>query len=165
MKEDDGLRTIKRLDAWIDGDLPGVVPLELLEQRGVCLPDDLQLDDASLHDRLWMVIHAMAGLGMFVESTDHLSDRELYRHLVKVVLPEPSFLEPDDASFGTHVDIIGGFSEEDVRVYLTYYADEGERDSFRENFVGAFPKARTRPYDRDRLLPTQEKRFFGLADA
>ncbi|MEO8036163.1 MAG: hypothetical protein ABI837_17135, partial [Acidobacteriota bacterium] len=95
------------------------------------------------------------------ESTDHLSDRELYRHLVESSLLEPAMLIPEDPSYGMHIDIIGGFSEDDIRIYLTYYADEEERESFRADYTGEFPPALPHPYDRDRLLPTQEERAFG----
>jgi len=55
--------------------------------------------------------------------------------------------------------VIGGFSDEDIRTYLTYYADEDERESFRPGFEGEFPVSLPRPYDRDRFLPTRENQI------
>jgi hypothetical protein len=161
MMRDDGLEYLMALDRWLEGKEEGIIPAELLKQRGIDVPPAAELDDASLHERLWTVIRAMAEIGMFLESTDHLSGRELYDHLESVVLREPTFLVPDDLLFGAHCDIIGGCSEEDIRVYLTYYADEEERQSFRDGFEGEFPPALPRPYDRDRFLPTHEERIHG----
>jgi hypothetical protein len=161
MAQDNLSDYLSKLDAWIDGDEDGDIPLEVLKARGVALPDAKILDDAALHDALWRLIRAMADIGIFVESTDHLSDRELYTHLIEDALLVRSVLVPGDPSYGMHIDIIGGFSEEDIRTYLTYYADEEERESFRADFEGEFPQSLPHPYDRDRLLPTHEERAFG----
>jgi hypothetical protein len=163
----DDLDTMRALDDWLEGDEGGVIPADVLEERGVALPAAETLSDEELHDSLWKLIRAMADIGMFLESTDHLSDRQLYEHLTKECLLARTFLAPDNVTFGQHIDIIGGFSDDDIRIYLTYYANEEQRERFREGFEGDFPKSLPPPYDRDRLLPTQEERAFetGTSDA
>jgi hypothetical protein len=152
--ERDVLEGLERLEAWLEGDEEDeVIPIELLEQRGVTVPPAAELDETALHERLWSVIRAMAGIGMFLANTNHLSDRELYERLESAILREPAFLMPDDPFCGEHYDLAASESEEDLRIYLTYYADEEERQIFRRDFRMALPPALPPPYDRDRLLP------------
>ena len=158
MMSREDLDTMRALDDWLEDDESGVIPADFLEARGVALPPAEELSDDELHDSLWSLIRDMADIGMFLQSTDHLSDRQLYEHLTKESLLVRTFLAPDNIMFGEHIDIIGGFSNDDIRIYLTYYANEEERESFREGFEGDFPKSLPRPNDRDRLLPTQEER-------
>jgi len=167
MMSRDDLDTMRALDDWLEDDESGVIPADVLKERGVALPPAETLSDDELHDSLWNLIRAMADIGMFLQSTDHLSDRQLYEHLTKECLLVRTFLAPDNITFGQHIDIIGGFSNDDIRIYLTYYANEEERESFREGFEGDFPESLPPPYDRDRLLPTQEERAFetGTPDA
>jgi hypothetical protein len=167
MMSREDLDTMRALDDWLEDHESGVIPADVLKERGVALPPAEELSDDELHDSLWNLIRAMAGIGMFLQSTDHLSDRQLYEQLTKECLLERTFLAPDNVLFGEHIDIIGGFSNDDIRIYLTYYANEEERESFREGFEGDFPKSLPPPYDRDRLLPTQEERAFegGAPDA
>jgi hypothetical protein len=67
---------------------PRVEPFQVLIQSGVTLPPPEEVDDAQLTVRLWEAIHGMASLGMYLNSTDHLSDRELYVRLWTDVLRE-----------------------------------------------------------------------------
>lgn len=157
----DILEELERLDAFLDGTESGERPLDVLRARGIDMPDEATLDDAAMHQRLWAVIGAMAGFGMYLESTDHLSDRELYRWLMTDALLEEAFL-PMGSSGGWHVSPIGGFSEEDLQVYYRYYADEEDRR--RAALDGDHvPPREPLPYDRDRLLPKHH--FEHHADA
>ena len=71
-------------------------------------------------------------------------------------------LFPDDVDFGCHLDPIGGFSEEDIKIYLKFYADDEIRERWRKDFPeDVIPDKDTPPYDRDRFLPTHEERAFG----
>lgn len=157
----DIIEELERLDAFYDGTEPGERPLEVLRAKGVEIPDEESLDDSSLHERLWVVIHAMAEIGLYLESTDHLSDRELYRHLVTEALVEETML-PLSANGAWHLSPIGGFSEEDLEVYYRYYADEEDRRLLRVDGV-ELPPHETLPFDRDRLLP--QASYGGRADA
>src|ERR1051326_5383556 len=102
---------------------PDVEPFALLPERGLSLPAPDSLGDVALHAKLWEVIEAMADIGMVLEFTDHLSDRELYTQLWSHTLRDPIPLTPDDG--GTwHMDMSYG---DDARAYLKYYADEEAR--------------------------------------
>jgi hypothetical protein len=128
--------------------------LELLEQRGLHIHPPEDLVDARLKMALWEVINAMARLGCYLSSTDHLSDRQLYEALWEDILPEPTAICPDDPGSACCIDILGGCSEEDLKIRLKYYADEDERDAWASEFPDdAIPPHEPLPFDRDRDLP------------
>ena len=131
-----------------------VSPFEELAKSGVKLPSPQELDDVELHLKLWEVIRAMTLLGCYLHSTDHLSDRELYERLWTGLLREPTTLVPDNPDFACHIDIIGGFSQDDIQIYLKYYADEAIRRDWAREFPDiVIPPHEDPPYDRDRYLP------------
>jgi hypothetical protein len=109
--EHDFMADLERLDSFFDGTEPGDIPLTVLRERGIEMPGDATLDDEEVHRRLWEVIVAMKGIGLVIESTDHLSDRELYRYLGEV-LQEETILT-DDPNSAWHLSPIGSGSEED----------------------------------------------------
>lgn len=144
---------LERLDQWLDGKKKGDIPLEVLRLRGMEIPeDDAALDDAALHAKLWEIIRAMAELGLILESTNHLSDRELYRYLVGDCLRKETLLSGGGY---WHISPIGGFSEEDIEIYLRYYADDETRATWDED--AEMPPKERQPFDRDRFLPGGEE--------
>jgi hypothetical protein len=148
--ERDLMSELERLDSFLDGTEPGDIPTEILRERGIELVDEGSLSDEDVHRRLWEVIDAMATLGLFLESTDHLSDRELYRYLGDA-LKEETLLSDDPAS-ACHLTPIGGGSEEDNEIYLRYYADDEDRRMWAEDGT-TIPPHEALPFDRDGLLP------------
>jgi hypothetical protein len=48
-----------------------------LNAVGVELPEPDDLDDVALHQALWRIVDALAALGVFLDCTNHPSDREL----------------------------------------------------------------------------------------
>jgi hypothetical protein len=143
---------LERVVAWEQA--PSVTPFDLLRNSGITLQPEQELSDALIHTRLWEIIEALALLGLHLHNTDHLSDRELYRFLWAEVLPEPTELLPEGSGFLTHWDCIGSGSEEDLRLYLEFYADESERRQWAQDDPGLeLPAPKARPYDRDRHLP------------
>ncbi|NLV32515.1 MAG: hypothetical protein GXY47_15340 [Acidobacteria bacterium] len=133
----------------------GARPLfDHLEEGGVALPSPETLDDEALHARLWEVIRAMALLGHYLTSTDHLSDRELYERLWNEILREPSCIPPQGSRAACHIDILGGCSAEDLAIRMKYYADEDEREGWASDFPDdEMPPHEDLPYDRDQFLP------------
>lgn len=125
-----------------------------LTEDGVELPAPEELDDRQLSAKLWEVIHAMARRRTFLYHTDHLSDRELYEDLwyesLNEGMPDMGF-SPD----GEYViDMIGGCSEEDIRINLKYYADDSEREQWARDWPeDDIPPRVTPPYRRDQRLP------------
>jgi hypothetical protein len=133
-----------------------------LTRGGLSLPPPESLDDAAVTAKLWEVIAALAERHMYLYHTDHLSDRELYAELVEEVLwedlssnPCPGLYKDDSNCWTSHVDILGGCSENDALILLKYYEqDEEDRKLWAEWFEPEqVPAWRPPPYDRDRHLP------------
>ena len=125
-----------------------------LLKMGITLPDPKDLDDKAITHKLEEVIFGLARLRVFLENTNHLSDRQLYADLWTDGLRE----ETEDLSGceqgAWHHDMIGSGSEEHTALYLEYYAD----DKWRKDWVEQFPEYKLPPrqkppYDRDRHLP------------
>lgn len=135
-----------------------VTPFELLAQGGMELPAPEELDDAQLTPKLWEVIRGMAMLRMFLYSTDHLSDRELYETLWHDILREEGPCMPLNEDSAWHIDLVGSGSEEDSELYLRYYADEETRRRWADDWPeDVMPEHETPPHDRDRHLPARNQ--------
>ena len=133
---------------------PWTTHFQQLETAGVSLPPPDSLNDEELTAKLWEVIHKLALLRVFIEDTDHLSDRELYTHLWSNSLREETKALPPAANSEYHIQMLGSGSEEDNRLYLKYYADDAARQHWQEEFPNdPIPRHEDPPYDRDRLLP------------
>jgi len=118
---------------------------------GVELPEPDDLDDVALHEALWRIIEGLARLHVFLEYTDHLSDRELYTKLLRELLPEEMPALDADENSAWHIDVLGYDKPE---LYLKYYADEKTRESWRIDFPdNPIPAPAAPPYDRDNYLP------------
>lgn len=127
---------------------------DVLLQSGMQLPAPESLDDATLHTKLWEIFHALAQRDVYVERTDHLSDRQLYEHLWHDSLREQVAIMPAGSGWINHIDILGGCSEEDNELSLRYYDDEETRRHWAEDFPDyVIPPHEDPPFDRDRLLP------------
>jgi hypothetical protein len=82
-----------------------------------------------------------------------LSDRELYTVLWQDTLIQEHPIVPDEFQMMTHIDLLGGWSNEDMRTYLKYYADDQERARFASETNAAIPEHEDPPFRRDHLLP------------
>jgi hypothetical protein len=133
---------------------PWTTHFQQLESAGVSLPEPDSLNDQDLTIKLWEVIHKLALLRVFLEQTDHLSDRELYKYLWNVALREDSKMMPPDENSAWHIQLLSSGSDEDNHLYLKYYADDDWRRQWHEDFPSdPIPAHDDPPYDRDRLLP------------
>ena len=125
-----------------------------LERAGVSMPAPETLNGQEVTDKLWEVINKLAQLRIFLEDTDHLSDRELYTTLWSDELREETkdiLLDQDSAC---HYQLLSGGSDEDNQLYLKYFADDDWRAWWRKDFPeDPMPEPEDPPYDRDRLLP------------
>jgi hypothetical protein len=106
---------------------PLTTHFQQLEEAGVALPVPESLDDQRLTAKLWEVIEALARRRVFLSQTDHLSERELYTLLWRELLREPVKDMPLDNSSAWYIDLLGSGSEEDIYLYLKYYADDATR--------------------------------------
>ena len=133
---------------------PWTTNFQQLENAGVSLPAPDSLTDEELTAKLWEVSQKLALLRVFVEQTDHLSDRELYTHLWTESLREETKALTLGPNSACHIQILGGCSEEDMELYLKYYGDEDFRQSWQKDWPkDPIPAHEDPPYDRDRLLP------------
>ncbi len=136
--------------------------LEELKNDGLDIPNGTSLDDEQLHDKLWDLVKALHKKQICLTHTDHLSDRELYEKLLTDVLSDDTDDVPEGPGWWTEVDISDGStgSEDGLRTYYQYYADEMERDDWLAQWPNfKMPPSVKRPYDRDKLLP---KAPFGM---
>jgi hypothetical protein len=133
---------------------PSTTDSQRLAEAGVELPEPDLLNDDQVTAKLWEVITALANLRVFISQTDHLSDRELYARLWHDQLRQEIPALPDDPASTWHVDILGGCSDADIELYLTYYADENYRGEWLADYPNyKLPEHRELPFDRDRWLP------------
>jgi hypothetical protein len=130
---------------------PVTTNFQQLIEGGVELPEPDSLDDERLTAKMWEVIHKLADLGVFIEFTNHMSDRELYTELWERVLRQESLVLGD--GWCEHVNLLDG-GEEGTRLYLKYYANERDRRSWLVQFPDYdMPAHEDAPYDRDKDLP------------
>lgn len=133
---------------------PWTTNFRRLENAGVSLPPPDSLKEEELTAKLREVIQKLALLRVFIEQTDHLSDRELYTHLWTDSLREEAPALPPAANSAYHIQLLGSGSEEDNHLYLKYYADDTWRRHWKRDFPRhPIPAHEDPPYDRDRLLP------------
>ncbi len=133
---------------------PWTTHFQQLERAGVSLPAPDTLNDQELTAKLWEVINKMAQMRIFLEDTDHLSDRELYTKLWGESLREETKDIVLDQDSACHYQLATAGSDEETEIYLKYYADEKEREYYRQEFPEIpMPDAEDPPYDRDRFLP------------
>jgi len=133
---------------------PWTTHFQQLERAGVSLPPPESLNDQELSAKLWEVINKLAQLRIFLEDTDHLSDRELYTTLWKNELREETKDILMDQDSACHYQLLSSGSDEDTFLYLKYFADEEWRAHWLKEFPDyVIPEHEDPPYDRDRLLP------------
>jgi hypothetical protein len=137
----------------LEGDGPKTTLFAILKNAGIPLPNPDDVPDADMRNVLWKVIDAMWDEGVILYSTDHLSDRDLYTLLWTDLLLEDHEILPADFPVTTHLDVLGGWSNDDTQVYLRYYADQDTRKEWAAKYGKSIPEHVDPPYDRDRFLP------------
>ncbi len=128
--------------------------LQWLENAGLQVTPPDQLNDEELHARLWEVINRMASLGAYLHNTNHLSERELYETLHNESLREEAVLFPENPGFVYGIDLVGSGSDEDIFLWMKYFADEDTRSCWLKDFPDfEMPPHEDPPFDRDKNLP------------
>lgn len=131
-------------------------PEDLLAEGGVEITPPGDVSDEDMPQKLRELVHAMALHNMFLENTDHLSDRELYTKLVQDHLHEETMLGPRKPvrGFNFIIDMVGSGSDEHTALLFRYYLEGEMRESWLMDMPDEdWPEKEDPPYDRDRFLP------------
>jgi hypothetical protein len=141
----------RKMQRFEDG--PTTTPFEQLTIAGILLPEPEAIADDDLKAKLWEVIASLANLRVYLDETDHLSDRELYTKLWHDVLRDevPAI---DEIGFSHFVNLLSTGSERETSLYLKYYADDAWRSDFvKDHPDQVLPPREDPPFSRDCLLP------------
>ncbi len=117
---------LQRLDSFLAGDSQELTLYFELEKRGWTPEDPDTVQDEDLSRSLTNLIWSLKDLHVFVEDTDHLSDRELYTELL-AYCDEPNVCFVGIPGAACHWSPIGSYGPEDVEIWLRYYASEHDR--------------------------------------
>jgi hypothetical protein len=105
-----------------------------------------RLSDEQLHAELHHVIDKLASRRIYLELTDHLSDRQLYCLIARDILP----------SHEKMVDLPTNYlnwrcldADLDPETWLAYYATEDEREAWSAETFQSLPPMIPPPYPRD----------------
>ena len=141
----------RKIDRFIYG--PFTTHFEKLRAAGIELPEPDAVAGADLRRKLWEVIAGLANLRVFLDHTNHLTDRELYSKLWHEMLRGDTPAS-DESGLDTHIEPDYLDSEDGLLIYLTYYADDKARQRWSKEFPGdSMPAHRDPPFNRDDLLP------------
>lgn len=119
-------------------------PAQTLVEENVPLLPPAEITDETLTPILWELLHNLALCGFYCLHTDHLSDRELYAELWERGLRDPAHLPGRNLRGGWYHDFLGSWGNEEMQLWLRYYATEKERAKHAAEY----------PTD---LIPTPEK--------
>ncbi|WP_254509577.1 hypothetical protein [Anatilimnocola floriformis] len=110
------------------------------------LPPPERLNDAELHAVLGAAVEQLASRRIYLELTDHLSDRQLYCLIARDILP----------SHEKKLDLPGNYLnwrcldvELDPETWLAYYATDDERDAWTQETSQPLPDMLPPPHARD----------------
>jgi hypothetical protein len=111
----------------------------------VLTPPD-RLSDDQLHDKLHATIERLASRQIYLELTDHLSDRQLYCLIARDILPshEKMLDLPTNYLNWRCLD-----ADMDTETWLAYYASDEERDNWASETNEPLPAMLPPPYPRD----------------
>jgi len=134
------------------GDAPLTTHMEELSVRGEDFHESGNVPDTDIPVQLKRLVDCLAQMRVFLDGTDHLGDRALYRQLVEVTLHEPVPQIPLDENSSCHIDLSES-DDADSDVFLRYYADDETREWVAREGGRKLPPKEALPFDRDRSLP------------
>jgi hypothetical protein len=143
---------------------PTTTNFQQLIDKGVELPEPDSVSDTEIRSKLWEVLAGLHALRVYLDHTDHLSDRELYVKLWNDTLrcEVPAI---DEIGFNSHVQVLLCSGEEpETSLYLRYFADDTWRTDWqKDNPDYDMPPHETPPFNRDALIPSPD--YEGLPEA
>ena len=143
---------------------PTTTHFQQLIEKGVELPEPDLVGDDDIRTKLWEVLAGLGELRVYLDHTDHLSDRELYARLWHDTLRSdvPAI---DEIGFSHHVELVLCTGDEpETSIYLRYFADDEWRTNWRKDNPGYdMPPAADPPFNRDCLIPCAD--YEGMPEA
>lgn len=109
------------------------------------LPPPETLSVRELNALLWETINKLYDKQIVLDFTSHLSDYELYRLIVRDILPSPE-KKLDLSSTYLHWHCLDPTDDPDI--WLRYYATEEEREAWAADTDRKLPSAERPPYPR-----------------
>jgi hypothetical protein len=129
-------------------------PTQKLVAENIPLLPPVEITDETLTPILWELLHNLALRGFYVLHTDHLSDHELYAELWERGLRDPAHLPGRNPRGGWFHDFLGSWGEDDMQLWLRYYAsDEGRAKHAKEFPNDKLPPKEKPAFNRDWRLP------------
>ena len=128
---------------------------EILRRLGYEVAPVESIDDLQIRGKLWELLYALAARRIYLYSTGHLSDRDLYAWLDHYWINKDTADLPPSSEWNTRIGPVSGSGDpEEMQVWLQYYADEEERRLWAERFPeDEMPAHQDLLCDRDRFLP------------
>lgn len=111
---------------------------------------DMRGASPELHKVLWDTIFKLYEKRIVLESTDHLTDRQLYCLIYRDILPSEE-KKIDSKKNYLHWDCAD--MSERQETWLCYYASEKERQAWAEDHEEPLPPNKSPPYPRDLPKP------------
>jgi hypothetical protein len=102
-------------------------PAQQLAEQNIPLLPPAEITDETLVPILWELLHNLSLRGFYVQHSDHLNDRELYAELWERGLRDPAHLPGRNPRGGWFYDILGGGDDDEIQLWLRYYATDDER--------------------------------------
>jgi hypothetical protein len=125
-------------------------PAQQLAAKNMPLLPPAELTDETLTPILWVLLHNLSLQGFYVLHTDHLSDRELYAELWERGVRDPAYLPGRHLREGWFHDFLGGWGEDDLQLWLRYYATDDERAGHAKEYPqDQIPPKEKPPHNRD----------------
>lgn len=132
---------------------PKTTYAKVLITSGISLTAPDSLDERALEAKLCEVVQGLAQHRTYLAHTDHLSDAQLYGILWEKLLNLDTADVPLDPDAAVIIDALGSGSQEDLILYLRYYASEEDRLAWGGQLESELPAQESPPYDRDQFLP------------
>ncbi|MBA62149.1 MAG: hypothetical protein CMJ76_07265 [Planctomycetaceae bacterium] len=134
------------LQAMLCWERSPVIPISQWFEPELQLPHPDTLSDRNLSKVMWDALERLAEQRIYLQCTDHLSDRQLYCVLFRDILPttEKKLNLPQNNLIWKLVDL-----ESNPEIWLTYYASDQERQQWEFESNGLAPAQLDKPNSRN----------------
>lgn len=144
--EENDLEMVEKYDDFLDGKIQ-MTPYYELEKRG-CAPVPIEgMSDSDVTRELTNLVWNLADLSIYIDSTDHLADRELYTMLLDFC-DEPNMFFPGNKNACCGWSALEATGDPDNDLYLRYYACDAMRAQWVRDFKVNLPPKELPPYPR-----------------